>query len=177
MATLSGTLPRSLVGVIGTALFALAVFYAASYADRAWGVPLTLGALALCALTVIRGSDRAWQRIAFSLRHVHLFLAFVAAGAPVLLYVFAHQTSERYLWVISQGGLCAHLGSAAAFVSAGLIGLMLSAGAVGLLLSSHAPSQPLWPRQGLITAVVTLAVAAGLVITAPGITASLLGCT
>ena len=36
MAALSGTLPRSLVGAIGTALFALALFYAASYADRAW---------------------------------------------------------------------------------------------------------------------------------------------
>ena len=170
-------IPRYAVGAVGAALFATAVFYAASYANHSVGPISAVVALAFGSVLVVRTGNPAWQSVVSALRQTYVLLAVVAVGIPPTLFAFSHIDADRYRWVIAQGGVCAHLGSAAILVTAAMISAMLGTGCVGMLLSSRSATRPLWPRAGLLMGVALVASLGLIALRAPETAARVLGCS
>jgi hypothetical protein len=168
--------------VIGTALSGLAVLYLTSYLTS-YINPSLAPIACLLALTVgitlvwrARGSE--FTPLDRGARQVEGALVVVALSLPVLLYLFGHLTTERYVWLIAQNGICAHLFSAALLFASVIMGGSLAVGALGILIATRRPGDVLFPRLGLVVGFgVVTALAVIAVLAPPELGARLLACT
>lgn len=155
---------RLVVGACALALLAMAVYLVVGVVNREAGVAAGLVIAIGLALTARR--EARWR--AASRTVLTLGSAFGLAF-PVLVSAFAHISDERYLWVISQHGVCAHLGSAAVLVLSGAVGICFAFGAVGLLIATKRPLEPLGSTKAIQVAGVVIFVLGAIVVGKPEI--------
>jgi hypothetical protein len=167
---------RYFVGAVGSALVALSAFYVASFLDSSLGL-LGAAAALVVGIVVVVGSARATSPAALApFRQVAMAVALFALTAPILLYAFSHLTLDRYLWVIAQPGLCSHLGSAAVTFTSAVIGWSMASGLLGVLVATRRGDAPLFPRGGTLLAGSLIVLGVLVVVIAPAVAASWLGC-
>ncbi len=173
----STTASRYVAGAFGTVLGGLSAFYLGSYVYHSLGFVLTTAVVLLSVAAIVVSAQGRWPGALAGFRQAVVATALLAFAAPILLYVFAHLTLERYVWAIAQPGLCSHLGSAAVTFTSAMIGWSLASGALGVLIATRRADDRLFPRGGALLAGVLIAVSAAIAIVGPNVGALALGCT
>jgi len=161
---------RKLVaGAFALGLLTMAVYLMVGTLNRE--VALTAGLVVALALVLTSGGDARWHAI---YRGALAVVGVFGVALPILVNTFAHISDERYLWVIGQHGVCAHLGSAAVLVTSGALGICFAFGSIGMLIATRRSRDPLVSPRATYVAGVLVLLLGVLVIATPDLVAAAL---
>lgn len=113
--------------------------------------------------------------VAFA-RQLAVFIAIVGSAFPFVLNLFIRVDTDRYLWVITQPGRCAYLGSGPLWIWMAGQSLLIGFAAFVALVLTRRGQAHLFPAAGTLAGGIVVAVGVALALAAPELAAQLIGC-
>lgn len=168
---------RATAGVVGAGLVAFGVWSAVRPANAGFSAIAAALAVSLALFALVAGRRGSIPRAMIVIRSVLLAAGMVAIATPFLANAFVRLTYDRYIWVISQSGPCAYLGSSSILVSVLLVSTVVAFGVLGMLVGTRGPGVQLFPRPGLYLGAGIVALGGLLTLPDPRWFAFLIGCS
>jgi hypothetical protein len=153
---------KLVVGACALGLLTMAVYVMAGVLNREAGP--AAGLVVALALVLAAGGPARWHAV---YRGALAVVGIFGFAFPILVNAFTHLSDERYLWVIRQHGVCAHLGSAAVLITSGAFGICLAFGSLGMLIATRRPEDPPVSARAIYVAAAFVLVLGALVIAKP----------